>query len=61
MKHTKKITLILITIFFFSQIVGLLITNQYLDYQKTTQTGVATYTDLPFDIGRPQIEESSSF
>ena len=49
MKHTAKITLILVLIFLFAQIIGLVITESYLD------------KDLPLGIERPEVEESSSF
>ncbi|HHI04278.1 MAG TPA: hypothetical protein ENL45_01905 [Candidatus Woesearchaeota archaeon] len=61
MKHTLKITLMLILLFFLSQIVGLAITNQYIDHEKTAETGVTTWEELPYDMERPPVEESSSF
>ena len=39
MKHTIKITVILVILFFFSQIVGLFIVNNYIDHEKTQETG----------------------
>jgi len=61
MKHTLKITLMLVLLFFLSQIVGLAITNQYIDHEKTAETGVTTWEELPYDMERPLVEESSSF
>jgi len=61
MKHTLKITLMLVLLFFLSQIVGLAITNQYIDKEKTAETGVTAWEDLPYKMERPPVEESSSF
>ena len=61
MKHTLKITLMLVLLFFLSQIVGLAITNQYIDHEKTVETGVMVWEGLPYEMERPPVEESSSF
>ena len=61
MKHTLKITIILVLLFFLSQIVGLAITNQYIDKEKTAETGVTAWEELPYEMERPPVEESSSF
>lgn len=61
MKHTLKITLMLVLLFFLSQVVGLAITNQYIDHEKTAETGVTTWEELPYEFERPPVEESSSF
>jgi len=61
MKHTLKITLMLVLLFFLSQIVGLAITNQYIDHEKTAETGVIAWDELPYEMERPPVEESSSF
>ena len=61
MKHTLKITIILVLLFFLSQIVGLVITNQYIDKEKTAETGVTAWEELPYEMERPPVEESSSF
>ncbi|NQV09347.1 hypothetical protein HQ529_05855 [Candidatus Woesearchaeota archaeon] len=61
MKHTFKITLILIFIFLFAQIIGLVIINTYIDSQKTQESGETTFTGLPFNIERPEVDESTSF
>ena len=65
MKHTMIITLILVAIFFTSQIVGLGITHAYIDVPKTEETGEITWEPL-LQIGetdiieRPEIEKESS-
>jgi len=61
MKHTFKITLMLIFIFLAAQITGLIVINKYIDYGKTLETGETAFKGLPFNIERPEIEESTSF
>lgn len=61
MKHNLNITGILIGIFILSQIIGLVVTNQYLDYNTSLESGNETFKELPFNTQRPQIEQSSSF
>jgi len=61
MKHTFKVTLVLIFLFFMSQVVGLLVTNAYIDYAATSESGVVTFVELPYDIERPPVEEGGSF
>ena len=58
MKHNLKITIILIAVFFLSQIIGLLVTSSYINYN--TDEGIA-YGNLPMGMERPQLEESTSF
>ena len=61
MKHTLKITLLLVFIFFITQVIGLSITNKYIDHKTTVETGKATFEALPYNLERPQIEESTSY
>jgi presenilin-like A22 family membrane protease len=61
MKHTLKITLLLVLLFFIAQIIGLAITNAYIDYEATKEKGEVTFANLPYDIERPPVEERSSF
>jgi hypothetical protein len=61
MKHTLKVTLILIFLFFMSQVIGLLITNAYIDHEATLESGEVTFVELPYEIERPPVEEKSSF
>jgi presenilin-like A22 family membrane protease len=65
MKHSLQITLVLVAVFFLSQIVGLAVTNQYIAEKVVDeQTGEVvniTYEQLPFDMQRPQVEESKSY
>lgn len=58
MKHTLKITIILLIIFLASQIVGLYTISKYF---KPTPEGTIVYEDLPMDIQRPEVEEKNSW
>ncbi len=60
MKHNLNITVTLVGIFFLSQIVGLLIVNQYIDHEQLMQSGELGFANLPFDVERPPIEQSTS-
>jgi len=63
MKHTLKITLILLGLFFISQIIGLAVINAYIEHEKI-EIGVtekATFKELPMNLTRPEIEEKTSF
>lgn len=61
MKHTLKITLVLVFIFFITQVIGLSVTNKYIDHKTTAETGKATFEALPYNLERPEIEESTSY
>ncbi|MEA3430045.1 MAG: presenilin family intramembrane aspartyl protease [Nanoarchaeota archaeon] len=61
MKHTLKVTIFLVIIFFCAQIIGLGVINQYMDHEQTEETGNITWSNLPYDLERPEIEETSSY
>ena len=61
MKHTLKITLFLVLIFFAAQIVGLGVTNEYIDHQQTEETGKVVFKGLPYNITRPEVDQTQSF
>jgi len=61
MKHTLKITLLMVSLFLMSQLVGLVIVNNYVDYEKTEQTGQVVYEELPYSIERPDVPQQTSF
>jgi len=61
MKHTLSITFLLVSIFLITQVIGLSITNEYIDHQTTIETKKVTFEDLPFNLERPEIEESTSY
>ena len=61
MKHTVKITLMIVLLFFAAQVVGLGVTNKYIDHQITSETGNVTFAALPYGIERPPLEQSSSY
>ncbi len=60
MKHSTKITLILLTIFFVTQFFGLAVINNYIDQPATLEAGETIFKELP--IGeRPNIAEETSY
>ncbi len=60
MKHSPKITLILLALFLAAQFMGLAILYKYIDPVLTEETGKTTFRELP--IGeRPPVEEQTSF
>lgn len=61
MKHTLKITIILVLVFFLSQIIGLSITSQYINFGATEETGIVNWDTLPYNISRPPVEGGSAF
>lgn len=66
MKHSIEVTLILVGLFFGAQLMGLVITNEYIEEVEVTETGEVnvTWEQLPsiagMDIERPKIEPSKS-
>ena len=61
MKHTISATLILISLFLAAQVIGLAIINQYIDHTATEETGQLTFSELPYGLERPEIEQGSYF
>ncbi|MBS3112654.1 hypothetical protein J4418_01050 [Candidatus Woesearchaeota archaeon] len=61
MKHSMRITLILLTFFFISQVLGLAIISKYLDVSKTLETGEIKHKLLPYDLQPPEVEKDYSF
>lgn len=61
MKHTLKITILLIAIFFFAHVIGLAVINQYIDHKITQESGNVTWANLPYNIERPEIEQNTSY
>jgi len=61
MKHTLKITLLLVLIFFVAQVVGLSIINEYIDHKTIVEIGEVTFEALPYNLERPQLQESTSY
>mgnify|MGYP000409610808 CR=1 FL=1 len=63
MKHSFKITLILLMLFLGAQFVGLAVINQYIETVEVTETGEIniTWENLPAIAGvgmeRPQIRQ----
>ena len=46
MKHTLKVTIILVLLFFFSQVTGLYIIDSYIDYNETVKKGETVSNDI---------------
>ena len=60
MKHSLKITIIMLTIFLLAQFIGIGIIYNYIDTDKSMETGKTVFKELP--IGeRPPVEEKTSF
>ena len=60
MKHTIRVTALLVLFFFLAQIIGLFVVNQYIDHKKTAQTQTIVYKDLPLGIERPEVKNQST-
>jgi len=60
MKHSLAITLILVAVFFLSQIVGLSILSQSIEQKQVSETGEinVTYTNLPLGMERPNFDKT---
>ncbi len=59
MKHNFKVTLFLVIIFVLSQLIGLIIINQYIDIEKTSETGKTHIREGAFNktgFEPPQLE-----
>ena len=67
MKHTLKITLLLALVFFITQSIGLAITGKYIiakehvDPETNLVVREIVPQDLPYNIERPAVEESTSY
>ena len=60
MKHTLKVTVALVSFFLMSQLVGLLIINQYIDHEKSIEKKEIIMKPLPYNIERPEVENQST-
>ncbi|MDP2749932.1 MAG: hypothetical protein Q8O89_03820, partial [Nanoarchaeota archaeon] len=74
MKHTFKVTITLLLMFLFAQLIGLAIVNKYVNADVSRPSGNIdfetispevkeniTWTQLPFNMERPEVEEGFSF
>jgi len=60
MKHSWKITAVLLVVFLLAQFVGIGIMYKYVDVEKSAETGKTEFLELP--IGeRPPMDEGTSF
>ncbi|MDA1196805.1 MAG: presenilin family intramembrane aspartyl protease [Nanoarchaeota archaeon] len=60
MKHNIKTTSLLLGLFFLAQVIGLFVIQNYIDLDASTE-GEAVFKELPFDLERPPLEQSTSF
>lgn len=60
MKHTLRVTALVLAVFFFTQILGLVIVNNYIDKQELTK-GNVVFKALPLDVERPEVDAKTSF
>lgn len=61
MKHTFKITAILVLFFLISQLLGLWIISKYIDLPKTAETGEIEHRSLPYELEPPKMDKNYSF
>jgi presenilin-like A22 family membrane protease len=61
MKHTLKITLVLILLFVITQVVGLFTVSRYIDIKATSETGVTVINQEKYLISPPEMSESLSW
>ncbi len=61
MKHSLKITIFLVILFFAAQIVGLEAVKRSIDVEQFSQTGNLSYVPLAGNITRPDVAPSYSF
>ncbi|MBI3035362.1 hypothetical protein HYY71_03495 [Candidatus Woesearchaeota archaeon] len=59
MKHTLKVTIALVLIFFMAQFTGLLIINKYIDHKKTAEAKEIVMKPLPYGLERPEVKNQS--
>lgn len=60
MKHTFKVTIVLLLLFLLAQFIGIVVLQQYVDQDKSTQQHKLVFADLP--IGeRPPLEQNNSY
>ncbi len=64
MKHTWVVTAFLLVLFFAAQVIGLKITQTYIDFAASAEKGELVWKDLPsiagFEIERPDVEPQLS-
>ncbi|MFH1133216.1 MAG: presenilin family intramembrane aspartyl protease [Nanoarchaeota archaeon] len=61
MKHTVKVTAMLLGLFLVAQAIGLFVLTGYIDPTASQQAGKPVYDNPPFDLERPQLAEPTSY
>jgi len=59
MKHTLRVTLIVLAMFFFAQILGLIIVNNYVDKEQL-KSGIVSFKELPLGLEVPETTGAES-
>ncbi|MBR9683292.1 hypothetical protein GOV03_02015, partial [Candidatus Woesearchaeota archaeon] len=60
MKHSLKITIVLLVVFLLAQFIGVGVLYSYIDFEQSAVEGKTVFEDLP--IGeRPPVEEATSY
>lgn len=60
MKHSWRITALLVLFFLIAQIVGLLVVNKYIDHGTSIAKQEIVMKPLPYNLERPEVENKSS-
>jgi len=60
MKHTFKVTFLILIIFLLTQFMGIFILYNYIDHSQGVSEGKTVFKDLPFGE-RPQLKEQTSY
>ncbi|MBN2420743.1 hypothetical protein JXB27_00530 [Candidatus Woesearchaeota archaeon] len=60
MKHSSKITAILLMFFLCAQFIGLFVINKYIDYDSLKETGKVDFKPLPMGLESPQTAGAES-
>ncbi|HME87270.1 MAG TPA: presenilin family intramembrane aspartyl protease [Candidatus Nanoarchaeia archaeon] len=61
MKHSYSITAIILGVFFLSQLLGLVIINNYIDHDLLSATGRVSFKALPLGLEAPETSGAESF
>ena len=61
MKHTVKVTAILLGLFILTQLIGLTIIQAYINPEASQESKEVVYQSLPYNLETPEIEQQTSF
>lgn len=60
MKHTFRVTIVLLILFLISQVTGLVVVDQYIDKERSIAEGETVWKALPYRQERPPVEKTGS-